>query len=118
MTLPTHDSSQPPVLPGGRSAMLQGEDGAAYEALLQRISGTLRPADIFEEIWTRDVVDLVWEVFRLRRLKSALIREEAFKGMVEVLKPRHSLVPQPGYYELAKWWACGDRDATAMVEQV
>src|SRR5260221_14387512 len=114
MTLPTPDSSQLRVPPGGRSAVLQGEDGAAYEDLRQRIFGTLRPADIFEEIWTHDVVDLGWEVFRLRRLKCALMREEAFEGMVEVLKPRHSLVPEAHYYEGAKQWACGDRDATAM----
>src|SRR5205823_243972 len=93
-----------------------GEDGAAYEALLQRISGTLRPADIFEEIWTRDVVDLVWEVFRLRRLKAALLREDAFKGMVEVLQRRHTLVPD--HYEVAKRWACGDRAATVMLEEM
>src|SRR5437762_9760781 len=109
---------QPTLANLAPSAVLQGEKRADYEALLARISAALRPADIFEEIWTRDVVDLVWEVFRLRRLKTALLREDAFNGMVEVLKPRHSLVPEPGYYEIAKRWACGDRAATAMLEQV
>ena len=107
---------QPTLANLAPSAVLQGEKRADYEALLARISAALRPADIFEEIWTRDVVDLVWEVFRLRRLKAALMREDAFKGMLEVLSPRHSLVPD--YYEIAKRWACGDRASTAMLEQV
>ena len=36
-------------------------------ALLARISGTLQPADVLEDIWVRDVVDLAWEIMRLRR---------------------------------------------------
>jgi hypothetical protein len=109
-----------PVPPGigGPPMVLQGEDPAGYEALFQRVSGTLRPADIFEEIWARDVVDLVWEVFRLRRLKVALMREDAFRGLVEVLKPRQALVPQPGYHEIARQWASGDRAAAATVAKV
>ena len=52
--------------------LIEGEDAAGYDELLARISGTLKPADILEEIWVRDVVDLVWDAFRLRRLKAHL----------------------------------------------
>jgi len=38
------------------------------------------------------MADLVWEVFRLRRLKAALMREDAYTGMVKVLVPRQTLV--------------------------
>src|SRR5262245_18007437 len=106
MTLPTAVSLWWPMADLAPSVVLRGEKQSDYEALRARISSRLRPADIFEEIWIRDVVDLVWEVFRLRRLKTALMREGAFKGMVAVLKPRHSLVPELGYYEIAKRWAC------------
>ena len=60
----------------GRSAwlgpppLLEGEDAAAYDELLGRISGAVKPSDIFEEIWVQDIVDLVWEVVRLRRLSA------------------------------------------------
>ena len=30
------------------------------------------PKDFLEEIWVRDVADLSWEVFRLRRIKAKL----------------------------------------------
>jgi hypothetical protein len=39
----------------GSTAVLDGEDAAGYEGLLARISDTLQPADILEEIWVRDV---------------------------------------------------------------
>lgn len=38
--------------------------------------------------------------------------------MVEVLKPCHSLVSEALYCEVAKQWACGDPDATAIIEKV
>ena len=42
----------------GPPPLLEGEDTAAYDDLLVRISGAVKPADIFEEIWIRDIVDL------------------------------------------------------------
>ena len=53
--------------------LLHGEDRAAYDALLKQIAGTVKPADVIEEILVRDIVDLVWEGLRLRRLKVALM---------------------------------------------
>jgi hypothetical protein len=55
----------PPILPG--------EDAAAYEALLARVSADVKPADIIEKIWVRDVVDHTWEIFRWRRIKKTLV---------------------------------------------
>jgi hypothetical protein len=49
----------------GPPPLLEGEETAAYDELLVRISGAVNPADIFEEIWVRDLVDLVWEALRL-----------------------------------------------------
>jgi len=31
----------------------------------------VKPTGIFDEIWIRGIVDLVWEAFRLRRLNMA-----------------------------------------------
>jgi hypothetical protein len=52
----------PPILPG--------EDASAYEALLGRVSADVKPTDILEKIWVRDVVDRTWEILRLRRIKT------------------------------------------------
>jgi hypothetical protein len=61
---------------------------------------TLQPSDVLEQIWVRDVVDLAWEVFRLRRLKADLMAAAAWEGMAKVLEP---LVELP--MSFAKGWA-------------
>jgi hypothetical protein len=57
--------------------LLEGEDAAAYDTLLKNICDALKPADTIEEILARDVVDLVWNALRLRRLTAALLNERA-----------------------------------------
>ena len=95
-----------------------GDDPAGYDLLQARVFGALGPKDFLEEIWTRDVVDLVWEVLRLRRMKADLMREAAHKGMAEVLKPRVSLLAGATRHDTAEKWACGDQKAAATVNHV
>jgi hypothetical protein len=57
----------------GPPALVAGEDPAAYEELVARISGAVKPRDFLEEIWVRDVVDLTWDTLRMRRIKARLI---------------------------------------------
>ena len=83
--LPTTPAAGLPAL--GRSPLIKGEDAAAYDDLVARIRGMLRPEDVIEEIWARDVADLAWEVFRLRRLKASLMQACAHQGVEEVLEP-------------------------------
>ena len=71
----------------GPPPLFEGEDTAAYDELLSRISGAVKPTDILEEIWVRDVVDLVWEAVRLRRLKAGLITATAYRGVEQILTP-------------------------------
>ena len=54
----------------GRLPLIRGEDGCAYNELCARIAAAVKPKDFIEEIWVRDVADLSWEVFRLRRIKA------------------------------------------------
>ena len=106
------------TLPSSRSSLasaplIAGEDAGAYDNLLARLTGTLKPSDALEEIWVRDVVDLVWEVFRLRRLKAHLIRAGAYEGMAQVLKP---LVKWETNEGLAQQWWGGEAEAVSTVE--
>lgn len=71
----------------GPPALLDGEDSAAYDELLARVSGAVNPSDILEEIWVRDVVDLNWEILRLRRLKSQLLTANIHRGIRVILDP-------------------------------
>jgi hypothetical protein len=70
----------------GPPPLLEGEDAAAYDELLLRVSTAVKPVDILEDIWVRDIVDLTWEVFRLRRLKMNLMTASAYKALVTVLE--------------------------------
>src|SRR5260370_21556916 len=67
--------------------VLDNEDPSAYEEIFARISAVVKPADFLEEIWVRDVVALVWEAFRLRRLKTCLLETAAPHGLSPVLSP-------------------------------
>jgi hypothetical protein len=73
--------------PFGPPPVIEGDDRAAYDALLAQISGAVKPADILEDIWVRDIVDLVWEIFRLRRLKANLMAATASKGLQKMMEP-------------------------------
>jgi hypothetical protein len=67
--------------------MLPGEDERAYAALLARVRYDVGPKDILEEFWARDVVDLLWETLRLRRMKASLVAVSTRNALVEILEP-------------------------------
>src|SRR5437764_13176588 len=71
----------------GPPPLFEGEDTGAYDDLLARVSAAIRPADIFEEIWLRDFLDLAWEALRYRRLKAALVNGSVSRGLAQVLQP-------------------------------
>src|SRR6266851_9953723 len=63
----------------GPRPLIDGEDGTNYDVILERISADVAPADFVEEVC--NVVDLVWESIRLRRLKSQLLHAAAHEGL-------------------------------------
>jgi len=83
--------------------------------ILERIAAAVAPVDFVEEIWVRNVADLVWESIRLRHLKSQLLRAAAHEGLARVLTP---LRGWPDADRLSRTWALGDEKATAEVEKL
>jgi len=73
--------------PFGSPPLIDGENSAEYDELLTRVSATVNPADILEDILVRDVVDLTWETWRYRRLKPALMAITARRALSEILEP-------------------------------
>ena len=100
----------------GPRPLIAGEDGAEYDDILERISADAAPGDFIEEIWVRNVGDLVWESIRLRRLKAQLMQAAAYQGLEEVLTPL--LDDGEDADELARRWAVGDEDAIVEVERL
>ena len=111
---PTTTASQPlvtaPLL--GGSPLIRGENVRSYDELLERICATLQPRDSLEEIWIRDIVDLVWETFRLRRAKANLMTDAARDQVAYKLDGRH-----PRALQIACDWAAGNEDAASQVER-
>jgi hypothetical protein len=58
----------------GPPPLLEGEDPEAYNQLLARVTATVKPRDILEEIWVADIVHLTWEILRWRRLLPRVIQ--------------------------------------------
>jgi hypothetical protein len=116
--LPSISANPPAAAPAAMALLappplIEGENAASYDDLLARISGTLQPADILEEIWVRDVVDLVWDAFRLRRLKAHLLKAAAHEGMADIIGP---LLDWNLTGQTSRRWAIGDEEAVKTVE--
>jgi hypothetical protein len=88
----------------GQPPLLDGEDAAAYDALLARISAAVKPVNIIEEMFICDVVSLEWEVLRWRRLKSSWIRVRGLKALETFLREKlnYNLYSQHFAYDLAE----------------
>ncbi len=86
----------------GPPPVLEGEDASAYEALKFRIFSAVKPEDAIEQMWVRDVLDLLWETTRLRRLKAELMHAAAHEGLKRLLSP---LVRFTSLNELVQGWA-------------
>ena len=71
----------------GPAPLLEGEDASAYAELLAQVSSAVKPTDIIEDIWVRDVVDLTWEILRWRRLKANLLSSGIPYHLGNILAP-------------------------------
>lgn len=54
----------------GPAPVLEGEDTGAYNELLMRITVRLKPSDIIEDIWVREITVHSWEILRWHRAKN------------------------------------------------
>jgi hypothetical protein len=90
-------------------SLVNFEDSATYGQLAARITAAVAPENVIEEIWVRDVVDLVWDVVRLRRLKAGLFTVGASDGMAEILRGLGELPPK------ARGWAARKPEAVVAV---
>jgi hypothetical protein len=68
---PTHFSAVVGrVVANAPAPLLPGEQEADYAEFALAIVKAAHPKDAIEDLLTRDVIDLSWDVLRLRRLKA------------------------------------------------
>jgi hypothetical protein len=95
------------------SPLLPGETEADYLGVAQRTVAFAQPKDAIEEFLTRDVIDLTWDILRLRRLKAGLLRVSTSSGVTSVLN-RLGYDEREGYGSartLGAMWASGQKSA-------
>jgi len=57
----------------GPPSLLKGENPKAYNQLLASVTECVALTDCLEEIWTDDIVQQTWDIFRYRRSKTAIL---------------------------------------------
>jgi hypothetical protein len=57
----------------GTPDLLRGEDPAAYKALWMDIAKDMGPSNVIEWLWINDILELSWEIRRLRRVKRQVM---------------------------------------------
>jgi hypothetical protein len=99
----------------GPPPLIEGEDAPAYYQLRDRIAAAVKPRDILEEIWVRDIADLSWEVLRLRRLKARYLTAQVAAQIRGYLKgPCGTSQAQ----KLSVEWEAGDPRVSARVDEL
>ena len=90
--------------------LLPGEQEAEYATHVARIVAIAQPRDAIEDLLTRDVVDLSWEIFRLRRTKAGILKASMSDGVEWVLDHLGYEGETYGYTKrLGHSWAAGDK---------
>jgi hypothetical protein len=111
LSIPTGGAPHPAAASAPLSPLIQGERSARYHSLFAGVCETLGPTDVLEQLWIQDIVDLAWEVIRLRGLKADLMAAAAHQGMAQVLAP---LVDAPR--QIAEGWARRNERVVPLVE--
>ena len=100
LALVTRDAFGPPPL-------LEGEDPAAYEALLKGVRESVAPEGLIEDLWVRDVVDITWDILRVRRIKAMLVNAARVTALNSMIDPEDLFTTN----KLVESWERGDPTA-------
>jgi hypothetical protein len=100
--------SEPPQL-------VADEDPLAYEDMLARMSLAVKPEDFIEEVWVREVVDMTWEIERLRRQKTGHLVSCTPDGLAALLSSYFGL---ENAKTLSSDWAWGKPEAVKYVKKI
>ena len=103
--------------------LVLGESEADYDELLSKVTAAGKPTDAIEALWIKDMVDLVWESQRLRRLKASLLMKAGQQALTNLLAKTKDAGQVNGVRvfsvpELITAYAAGEAAAVAEVETI
>ena len=64
-----------------------GENAEQYDALRDSIVQQVKPTDVVEALWTKDIIDFIWEAKRLRRWRRQILEQARRSAFVELTRP-------------------------------
>jgi hypothetical protein len=104
-------------------SLILGEDDQAFETLKAAIASAIKPQDTIEEMWVRDIAELMWESQRLRTLKANILliaQKSALVHLIHLIEKRESLAIEDHYGAeiLASGWLANDRKAVSEVREI
>ncbi|MGU3361948.1 hypothetical protein ACLBWX_16595 [Methylobacterium sp. M6A4_1b] len=67
--------------------LMPGEDPKQYETLLRNIIHQIRPTDVIEAIWVKDITDLIWEANRIRRWRIQTLIRAQVRAAENLIRP-------------------------------
>src|SRR5208337_5036166 len=115
--VPRPDTALDHVLALARPPLLPGENEAHFTALVaSQLVTAAKPKDTIEEILVRDVIDLTWEIQRLRRAKGALVTVAMGDGVQQVLYA----IGHGDHFQreaLGEGWVAGRKNAQHTVQK-
>lgn len=108
--------------------LLRGEDGKVYDQLLNAMLTEVRPKDLIEAIWVRDIVDNVWEARRLKRWRAQILNRAKIRALEDMIHDGVRIEVGAINYNigvtfedpagLAAGWMTGDKAKTARVNEL
>ena len=70
---------------GPRQYLLGCEDRASFDSFKAALDAELSPADPIERMWVDEVVDLEWDLHRLRSARRAVVEKGVITSLVELV---------------------------------
>jgi hypothetical protein len=71
----------------GKPPLLANEDPNQYDALLAELARGVKPGDVVDWLWVKDIGDLTWDIIRYRRIKAAHVNGRFKAELARRLKP-------------------------------
>ena len=100
----------------GKPLLAKGETLEQYKELEESLMARLKPHDAQEYIWVKDVVDLQWELLRMRQIKIKYLNARTWQGLKIFLQERD--VDTLEAQKLSKLWMENKPRALTLVKKM
>lgn len=105
--------------------LLPGESAEQYDALRDSIVKQVKPTDVIEAIWVKDIIDLIWEAKRLRRWRGQILVQARLVAAADLIRPAFQLanpmqidgITGPSVDTLAAGWSSGKKGSQDQVDK-